>query len=82
MDRPLIMATTLTDTDTMQMDDPYVEDDLTFTDEQLRIYLAGHRSMFTVKEIAVLDELYEESKHDNIENKAVIRWKTPLLNNH
>lgn len=82
MDRPLIMATTLTDTDTMQMDDPYVEDDLTFTDEQLRIYLAGHRSMFTVKEIAVLDELYEESKHDNIENKVVIRWETPLLNNH
>ena len=82
MDRPLIMATTLTDTDTMQMDDPYVEDDLTFTDEQLRIYLAGHRNMFTVKEIAVLDELYEESKHDNIENKVVIRWKTPLLNNH
>ena len=82
MDRPLIMATTLTDTDTMQMDDPYVEDDLTFTDEQLRIYLAGHRSMFTVKEIAVLDELYEESKHDNIENKVVITWKTPLLNNH
>ena len=82
MDRPLIMATTLTDTDTMQMDDPYVEDDLTLTDEQLRIYLAGHRSMFTVKEIAVLDELYEESKHDNIENKVVIRWKTPLLNNH
>ena len=82
MDRPLIMATTLTDTDTMQMDDPYVEDDLTFTHEQLRIYLAGHRSMFTVKEIAVLDELYEESKHDNIENKVVIRWKTPLLNNH
>lgn len=82
MDRPLIMATTLTDTDTMQMDDPYVEDDLTFTDEQLLIYLAGHRSMFTVKEIAVLDELYEESKHDNIENKVVIRWKTPLLNNH
>ena len=82
MDRPLIMATTLTDTDTMQMDDPYVEDDLTFTDNQLRVYLAGHRSMFTVKEIAVLDELYEESKHDNIENKVVIRWKTPLLNNH
>ena len=82
MDRPLIMATTLTDTDTMQMDDPYVEDDLTFTDEQLRIYLAGHRSMFTVKEIAVLDELYEESKHDNIKNKVIIRWKTPLLNNH
>ena len=82
MDRPLIMATTLTDTDTMQMDDPYVEDDLTFTDEQLRIYLAGHRSMFTVKEIAVLDELYEESKHDNIEYKVVIRWKTHLLNNH
>ena len=82
MDRPLIMATTLTERDTMQMDDPYVEDDLTFTDEQLRIYLAGHRSMFTVKEIAVLDELYEESKHDNIENKVVIRWKTPLLNNH
>ena len=82
MDRPLIMATTLTDTNTMQMDDPYVEDDLTFTDDQLRVYLAGHRSMFTVKEIAVLDELYEESKHDNIENKVVIRWKTPLLNNH
>ena len=70
------------DIETMQTDDPYAEDDLTFTDEQLRAYLAGHRSIFTVKEIAVLDELYEASKHDNIKNKVIIRWKTSLLNNH
>ena len=62
--------------------DPYAEDIRSFTDEELRSYLAGHRSAFTVRELRFLDSAYEDSKREHSQVKVTIRWKTPLLNNH
>ena len=48
---------------TAMQDDSTAEDIRRFSDEELRAYLAGHRSIFTVREIEFLDSVYEDSKH-------------------
>lgn len=47
---------------TATQDDSTAEDIRRFSDEELRAYLAGHRSLFTVREIEFLDSVYEDSK--------------------
>ena len=45
------------------MQDDSTDDDIRrFSDEELRAYLAGHRSLFTVREVEFLDSVYEDSK--------------------
>ena len=60
---------------TATQDDSNAEDIRRFSDEELRAYLAGHRSLFTVREVEFLDSIYEESKRSQ-QTKVTTTWTT------
>lgn len=60
--------------------DPYTAEDFRhFSDKDIRAYLAGHRSLFTVAELEILDEAWENRFNDNIYNIR-IRYSCKFLN--
>jgi len=61
--------------------DPYTAEDFRhFSDEEIRAYLAGHRSRFTVAELEILDEAYENRFNDN-KYEIRTRFECTFLNN-